>query len=161
MPPPHMPNARVDDRRNSRWSVGRERQRGTERLEAFSDAVIAIMLTLLSLQLLEFDPRAIERAGIAQTLLHQWPAFLAFLLTFLVVGQIWVTHHNLWRYIDKTDQGLLVVNLILLLFVAVIPFAARLLAEAMKSFDTANGRLAAGSYAAISLGQAISFRRVG
>lgn len=139
------------------WSVENESSRGSGRLEAFSDAVIAIMLTVLTLRLLEFDPRAIEREGLAYALLRQWPSYLAFLLTFLVVGQVWVTHHNLWRYITRVDQGLLIINLVLLFFVTVIPLAARLLAEGIKSPTTADGRLAVGCYAAMSLGQAMSF----
>jgi uncharacterized membrane protein len=64
----HMPEPRGEGSQRTSWSVGRERARGSERLEAFSDAVIAVMLTLLAFQLLAFDPRAIERAGLLQTL---------------------------------------------------------------------------------------------
>jgi len=140
-----------------RWSVGHERARGPARLEAFSDAVIAIMLTVLSLQLLEIDVAAIGRAGLARALLDHWPAFLAFLLSFLVVGQIWVTHHNMWRYVACVDQGLLVLNLLLLLTITLLPFCARLLAESLKPDAHAYQKLAVVLYAANAFAMAIIF----
>lgn len=137
--------------------MGHERERGSERLEAFSDAVIAIMLTILSLQLLELDLQSIERIGLPRALFDHWPSFLSFALTFLVVGQIWITHHNMWRYIDRVDQGLLAINLALLLTIALIPVSARLLAASMKANSMAYQRMATGLYAATALGMAILF----
>jgi uncharacterized membrane protein len=127
-----------------RWLPRHGQSRGSGRLEAFSDAVIAIMLTMLSLQLIELDPHAIERAGLGQALLGQWPTFFAFAITFLVVDQIWITHHNMWRYIARVDQSMLIINLALLLSIVVIPVAARLLAQGITSLDSPDGRLAAG-----------------
>lgn len=148
---------RREDAARPSWSVGHERDRGSQRLEAFSDAVIAIVLTILSMQLLELDTQSIGRIGLARTLLADWSAFFAFFLTFLVVGQIWVTHHNMWRYIEKVDQGLLVINLFLLLSVALIPIAARLLADSMKAGGASYYRLATILYAATAFGMAIAF----
>ncbi|MEH2172766.1 TMEM175 family protein [Nostoc sp.] len=144
-------------RRSTRFSRKREQSRGSERLEAFSDAVIAIVLTVLSVQLFEIDTHALQQDGIAKVLLHEWPSLVAFVLTFLVVGQIWITHHNLWRYIEKVDQVLLVINLSLLLFVAIIPLPARLLAEELKSTNVVDQQAAAACYAATALGQAVLF----
>ena len=131
--------------------------RGSERLEAFSDAVIAIVLTVLSVQLFEIDSHALEQDGVAKTVLREWPALVAFLLTFLVVGQIWITHHNLLRYVKRLDQGLLALNLLLLLCVALIPLPARLLAEVLRSSKADDLKVATALYAAVSLGQAILF----
>ncbi|KAB0677578.1 TMEM175 family protein [Aureimonas leprariae] len=153
--PASAPPDGFDER--SRWSVAHERQRGSDRLEAFSDAVIAIMLTVLSLRLLEVDADSVERVGLPAALLGQWPSFLAFALTFLVVGQIWITHHNMWRYVEKVDQTLLVLNLVLLMSIALIPFCARLLAESLKLPDTLNLKLATVIYAANAFGMAVLF----
>jgi TMEM175 potassium channel family protein len=144
-------------RPGAEWTVHHERDRGPERLEAFSDAVIAIMLTVLSLQLLEFDTGAFERLGVPRALAQQWPALFAFFLSFLVVGQIWVTHHNMWRYIQRVDQGLLVLNLLLLLSITLLPFCARLLAESLKSSDPQYQKWATGIYAATALAMAVLF----
>ena len=139
---------------------GRELSRGTSRIEAFSDAVIAIMLTLLAVELLQFDRVEAHRIGLAAALQGQWPAYLAFGMTFLVVGQIWMTHHNLWRYVERVDQGISVLNLLLLMCVAVIPFSASVLAASVDGLPRAERRHAAALYSATMLGQAIAFNLV-
>jgi uncharacterized membrane protein len=146
-----------NEKQGTEWTVNHERERGTERLEAFSDAVIAIMLTVLSLQLLEFDLQSFKQLGIPRALVQKWPDFFAFTLSFLVVGQIWITHHNIWRYITKVDQGLLVINLILLLSIAMLPFCARLLAEGITTSDAGFKKWATGLYAATALSMAMLF----
>lgn len=139
------------------WRPGREASRGTERIEAFSDAVIAIMLTLLAVELLKFDPDAAREHGLLASLAEKWPSYLAFSLTFFVVGQIWLTHHNLWRYIARVDQGVCIINLLLMVFVAVTPFAAQVLADSFAALSTADQRLAASLYSSVMLGQALAF----
>lgn len=76
-------------------------------------------------------PSFVHRMGAA--LAHEWPAYLAYTISFLIIGQVWLTHHNMWRYTARVDQVLLFLNLLLLLFVAVIPFAAALLAAHLLS----------------------------
>jgi uncharacterized membrane protein len=146
--------------RSPRWRVGHESARDTTRIEAFSDAVIAIMLTLLAVELLQFDVADARKAGLLVALARQWPSYLAFVLTFLVVGQIWVTHHNLWRYIARVDQGIAILNLLLLAFVAATPFAAQVLAESLASLSAPEQSRAAALYSAVMLGQALAFNLV-
>ncbi|MGW3626965.1 TMEM175 family protein [Streptomyces sp. NPDC000880] len=67
--------------------------------------------------------------GLGAARLHEWPGFFAYVISFLIVGQIWLTHHNMWRYVERVDQTLLALNLALLLFVAPFPWTASLLAE--------------------------------
>ncbi|WP_262272179.1 MULTISPECIES: TMEM175 family protein [Microvirga] len=141
----------------TRWGPGREASRGTGRVEAFSDAVIAIMLTLLAVELLKFDPAAARDHGLLVELTRRWPSYLAFGLTFVVVGQIWMTHHNLWRYIAKVDQGICILNLLLMAFLAVTPFAAEILADSFAALPRADQRVAASLYSTVMLGQAIAF----
>jgi len=148
------------DREGIKWNRRNEAARDTGRIEAFSDAVIAIMLTLLAIELLSFDADTAKRVGLVSALLQNWPSYFAFGLTFLVIGQIWLTHHNLWRYIARVDQGIAILNLLLLAFVAITPFAARVLAESLAQLDGAEQRHAAAFYSAVMLGQAIAFNLV-
>jgi uncharacterized membrane protein len=139
------------------WSIGSEAARDTGRTEAFSDAVIAIMLTLLTAQLLHFDVNRARAVGLVSALSENWHNYAAFLLTFLVVGQMWITHHNLWRYIERVDQGILIINLVLLGIISVVPFAAQLLAESLAGLPLHEQRIAAAGYSAVMLGQALAF----
>ncbi|MEV4478745.1 TMEM175 family protein [Micromonospora coxensis] len=128
--------------------------RDASRVEAFSDAVIAIVLTLMAVELLQFTPERVD--GLAAALRHEWPAYLAYVITFAIVGQVWLTHHNMWRYVVRVDQMLLVLNLMLLMFVAAIPFTANLLADNLRG-SVADQRLTAGLYVGTVLGEALFF----
>jgi uncharacterized membrane protein len=154
---PDLDGTGSPDAASPRWRSGHEASRDTVRIEAFSDAVIAIMLTLLAIQLLEFDPALARRVGLVEALRHKWPSYFAFILTFLVIGQIWITHHNLWRYIARVDQGISIINLLLLAFVAITPFGAQLLAESLVDLPRDQACVAAALYSAMMLGQAVTF----
>jgi uncharacterized membrane protein len=100
----------------------------TARVEAFSDGVLAIVITLLVLEL--NVPR--ELAGdreLSAALAHEWPAYLAFLTSFLTVGIMWVNHHRLFTLIGRVDHWLLMINLVLLLTICVVPFPTAIVAE--------------------------------
>ncbi|MFG3705069.1 TMEM175 family protein [Micromonospora sp. NPDC047670] len=129
--------------------------RDASRVEAFSDAVIAIVLTLMAVELLQLGEVPSGR-GLAEALGHEWPAYLAYVITFAIVGQVWLTHHNMWRYVVRVDQMLLVLNLLLLLFVAAIPFTADLLADNLRG-SVADQRLTAALYVGAVLGEALFF----
>ncbi|MEV6183252.1 TMEM175 family protein [Streptomyces sp. NPDC052015] len=142
--------------RSGRWLVGAERERDSGRVEAFSDAVIAIVLTLMSVELFGLIPADPSAESLGAALVHEWPAFLAYTISFLIVGQIWVTHHNMWRYVERVDQTLVALNLALLFFVAPIPWTASLLAEYLRgSYD--EQVLTAGIYVGVILGEAVFF----
>jgi uncharacterized membrane protein len=95
------------------------------RLEAFSDGVFAVAITLLALNL-------VVKPG-QSALLHQlgssWPNFAAYLISFFMIGIVWVNHHALVRGIAVVDRTLLFLNLVLLLFVVLIPFATATVAD--------------------------------
>ena len=97
----------------------------TSRVEAFSDGVFAIAITLLILDL-HVPPPAAGRLGPA--LLRQWPTYVAFLLSFAFIGIMWVNHHRLFNHIRRSDNFLLFLNLLLLLGVCLVPFPTALLA---------------------------------
>ena len=98
----------------------------TNRLEAFSDGVFAIAITLLVLEI--GVPEAGE-GGLWHALTEEWPSFAAFTVSFFVIGIIWVNHHAVIDHIRRADRPLLYLNLLLLFSVAFIPFPTALLAE--------------------------------
>lgn len=101
----------------------------TRRLEAFSDGVFAIAITLLVLEI-----RVPEGAGdnLAHELANQWPSYLAYGVSFLVIGIIWMNHHAVVDHLRQTDRPLMALNLFLLLWVGLIPWPTRLVAEYMR-----------------------------
>jgi uncharacterized membrane protein len=102
----------------------------TGRVEAFSDAVFAIVLTLLVLDLLPG-----EGAKGAADPLADWPRYLAFVTAFLTVGSIWLTHHAAFTRIRRVDPLVLVVNLALLLATTLVPWPQALVGSALGSAD--------------------------
>ena len=101
------------------------------RLEAFSDGVFAIAITLL---VLEFSVDTATQ-DLGQELLHIWPSYLAYVTSFLTIGVIWVNHHSLFNYVDHVDRALLFLNTLLLMVVAFTPFPTRLIAEFLREAD--------------------------
>jgi uncharacterized membrane protein len=102
------------------------------RVEAFSDGVLAIVITLLVLDLHAPAGHVLTR------LLRQWPAYLAYLASFGYVGVIWVNHHQLFTRIAAVDIGLLWRNLALLLATSVLPFPTAVLGNAFQYGDHAD-----------------------
>jgi uncharacterized membrane protein len=123
------------------------------RLEAFTDGVLAIAITLLTLDL-KVPPHGPGRP-LSEVLLHQWPAYLAYLVSFLVIGIIWVNHHAMFRLIERVDRKLLFLNLMLLLVVAAIPFPTALLAEYLNAGR--DSHTAAAVYSGAMLAMALAF----
>ena len=87
---------------------------GTGRLEAFSDGVIAITLLVLEIKVPE------GTGSLATRLAEQWPVYVAYLVSFVVVGATWLSHHHLIRDLRGADHGLLLLNLALLLVVSAV-----------------------------------------
>ena len=101
----------------------------TGRLEAFSDGVFAIAITLLVLNLRVPDPNTLQRQSLAGALGQQWPTYAAYLISFAFILIMWVNHHRMFKYIARADHNLLIFNGVLLLFVTVVPFPTSLLSE--------------------------------
>ena len=100
----------------------------TTRLEAFSDGVFAIAITLLVLEL-----NVPEGEHLWEQLKDEWPSFAAFFVSFWVIGIIWVNHHGVLDHLARADRGVLYLNLLLLFTVVFIPFPTALLADHLKS----------------------------
>jgi uncharacterized membrane protein len=103
--------------------------RDTNRLVAFSDGVFAITITLL---VLEIRPPTDAR-NLLHGLVALWPSYLAYALTFLFIGQVWANHHVMFDHIRAADRLVLLLNTLLLMVVAFLPFATSVLAEALRS----------------------------
>jgi uncharacterized membrane protein len=123
------------------------------RLEAFSDGVFAVAITLLALNL------AVSGAGPGKLphllYLQRW-AFFAFLVSFFMIGIIWVNHHVLVKSITVVDRLLLFLNLVLLLFVVLIPFATATAADYLPAGGK-NAEVAMALYGGVFLGLSIGF----
>jgi uncharacterized membrane protein len=131
--------------------------KSTTRVEAFSDGVLAIAITLLVLDLRVPVRETLERDGVslATALGHEWPAFAAYVTSFLVIGIIWINHHNVFALIGRVDRGLLFLNLLLLMFVGTIPFTTALLSEYLTAGRDAH--TAAALYSGAMLGMGLAF----
>src|SRR6476660_4703305 len=101
----------------------------TERTETFSDGVFAIAITLLVLQIGVPKPGS---GSLARALGEQWPAYASYLVSFFTIGIIWINHHAVFASLERSDRGLLLLNLLLLAWVALIPWPTDLIAEYMR-----------------------------
>jgi len=104
------------------------------RLEAFSDGVFAIAITLL---ILDVAVPPGSGARLAHTLVKEWPAYLAYVTSFLTISVIWVNHHAMFSKVTYADRRLVFSNSVFLLTVAFVPFPTRLLAEYIRDPDGA------------------------
>ncbi|MCU0260713.1 MAG: TMEM175 family protein [Ilumatobacteraceae bacterium] len=116
----------------------------TARMEAFSDGVFAIAITLLVLEI-----SLPEDESIGHGLLTLWPSYVAYVTSFLTIGGVWLSHTLITEYLSSADAILLRLNLALLLMVSFLPFPSRLLAESMN--DTEDARIVAPFYGLVLL----------
>ena len=123
------------------------------RLEAFSDGVFAIAITLLVLDIHVPDPTA--TADLAEELGAQWPSYVAYAVSFLTIGIIWINHHAVIRRLRAVDHGILTLNLVLLMFVGILPFTTALMAAYLK--EGQGDHLAAAIYGGSFLVMSIAF----
>jgi uncharacterized membrane protein len=120
------------------------------RLEAFSDGVFAIAITLL---VLEIAVPAASEGDLLTAVIELWPSYLGYLISFATIGALWLGHTAVTHYLHAVDAGLLRLNLLLLLVVAFIPFPTGLLAENIE--EPANERVAATIYGGTLLAASI------
>jgi uncharacterized membrane protein len=120
-------------------------EEGIGRILALSDGVFAVAITLLIFEIAV--PAATSDAGLPKALLGLWPRYLAYVLSFLVIARFWMTHRLAFRLIARDDTVLVCLNLLLLMFVAFLPFPTAVL-------GTHTGSPAAAVLYAISVGLA-------
>jgi uncharacterized membrane protein len=119
----------------------------TARVEAFSDGVFAIAITLLVLDI-RIEPS--EYDHLARALVEEWPAYLAYVTSFLTVGTVWIAHHSLFHRLRYVDPVLLRINLLLLMAAAFLPFPTGVMAQAFHASDSAE-RVAIALYGGTAL----------
>jgi uncharacterized membrane protein len=103
----------------------RERTISTRRMEALSDGVFAIAITLLVLEI-AIPPGSHD---LMRDFLHQWPSYLAYVVSFATIGGVWLAHNVITEFVTQAVATLIRLNLILLMVVAFLPFPTRLVAE--------------------------------
>jgi uncharacterized membrane protein len=124
----------------------------TSRLEAFSDGVFAVAITLLVLQ---FAVPRVTAGHLLNALIGQWPQLVTYVASFLTVGIVWVNHHTIFKGLRAADRTIQFINLILLLFIVLVPYPTQLLGYYLNSPD---GSVAAAFYAVVMTGMGLSFQ---
>ena len=124
---------------------------GTERLLAFSDGIFAIAITLL---ILEISVPEVKH-DLLGALADLWPSYLSYALSFAFIGIIWTQHHQLYQHITRTDHLFLLINVLFLMWVALIPFPTALLAAYLD--DPAGRTTAMAVYAGVFFVGALIF----
>ena len=125
----------------------------TSRLEAFSDGVFAVAITLLVLQ---FAVPEVESGHLFTALLGQWPQLVTYVASFLTIGVVWVNHHTIFSGLRSVDRPIQFINLVLLIFVVLVPYPTELLGHFLNS--RLDGSVAAAFYAVVMTCMAITFQ---
>jgi uncharacterized membrane protein len=124
------------------------------RLESFSDGVIAVAITLLVLNIVVPDP-AKTHGHLAHSLGSNWPSYAAYANSFITIGIIWINHHVMIGRLRQVDRLILIMNLVLLMTIAVLPFATDLVATYLN--QPHGQHLAAAIYAGALLAMSLAF----
>ncbi|MFB7669127.1 TMEM175 family protein [Kitasatospora sp. NPDC056138] len=124
------------------------------RVEAFSDGIFAIAITLLVLDIKV--PKVGEDGSLWEALGQQWPSYAAYVVSFLVIGIMWVNHHQVFSYVARVDRPLMFLNLLMLMVVAVVPWPTAMLAEYLRE-DRAS-HAAAAVYSLVMTAIAFAFQ---
>jgi TMEM175 potassium channel family protein len=127
----------------------------TGRLEAFSDGVIAVAITLLVLNIHVPAPPLGAGKTLAHELARNWPVYAAYVTSFLTIGIIWINHHVMIRRLREPDHMILFLNLLLLMSIAILPFATSLMATYLR--ETSGQHLAAAIYSGSLLLMGVCF----
>ena len=143
-----VPQATEETSKNSR----KYEQNETLRVETFSDGIFAIAITLLVLGINVPKIRELSTTGsLALTLLKQWSHYLAFVISFVTLFSMWVNHHRIFSFIQRTDHTFLYWNGLLLFFITVMPFPTVLLAEyLLHPENNVAGAIFTGTHVAIA-----------
>lgn len=109
------------------------------RLEAFSDGIFAVAATVLI-----FNMAVNEAKPLGGELLHIWPSYVAYVVSFITIGIMWANHHTLMHQLRHVDRTFLMITVLFLMLIAFVPFPTRLLALNIQSVDAKAAALAYG-----------------
>jgi uncharacterized membrane protein len=105
----------------------------TARLEAFSDGVFAIAITLLVLEIrVPPESNVAALGGLGPALLQLWPSYAGYVVSFVTIGIMWANHHEVIRLVSRVDHGLIVWNLLLLMAISFTPFPTAVVADHLR-----------------------------
>jgi len=125
----------------------------SRRAESFSDGVFAVAITILVFNLLTIADKTADPVPphnlTAHALLHEWPAYFAYVVSFLTIGIMWLNHHTMLSVVSRVDRVVLVLNLLLLMGVVAIPFPTALVADHLN--DSTAGKVAAVTYGLVMI----------
>ncbi|HEX2089350.1 MAG TPA: TMEM175 family protein [Actinomycetota bacterium] len=127
----------------------------TARLETFADGVMAIAITLL---ILEVGVPHVEGRSLGSAIARQWPSYVAFVVSFLTIGIIWVNHHHMFRLIARTNHTFLILNVLFLMTICILPWPTALLADYAR--DSEGATVAAAIYGGVMTAVSIMFNLV-
>jgi uncharacterized membrane protein len=125
----------------------------SRRAEAFSDGVFAVAITILVFGLLGIGSGTLS----AQVLLHAWPHYFAYVVSFLTIGIMWMNHHTILGHVTRVDRPLLVLNLLLLMVIVAIPFPTQLVAEHLRG---SGGTAATVTYGLLMIAMSAGFTAI-
>ena len=125
----------------------------TNRLEAFSDGVIAVAITLLVLSIKV--PTPTPHASLGARLASNWPEYAAYVTSFLTIGIIWINHHAMISRLRQIDHSIMILNLLLLMTIVILPFTTELIATYLRLGQ--GEQLAAAIYSGALLTMSIVF----
>ncbi|GIH18070.1 TMEM175 family protein [Rugosimonospora africana] len=120
----------------------------TGRTEAFSDGILAIVITLL---VLDLRPPNSPAGHLLSGLLEQWPGYAAYVASYAYVAVVWLNHKATFRRIRRADRGLNWLNLLVLFSTALLPFPTTVLSSALRRPDQADRRVAVATYALVGV----------
>jgi len=122
----------------------------SRRAEAFSDGVFAVAITILVFGLLSIGTHVLS----AKVLLHAWPSYFAYVVSFITIGIMWINHHTILAHVSRVDRPLLVLNLLLLMGIVAIPFPTALVADHLRD---SGGKAAAVTYGLVMIAISAGF----
>ncbi|WP_367296736.1 TMEM175 family protein [Loigolactobacillus coryniformis] len=124
------------------------------RLQAFSDGVFAILITIL---VLDFKVPNYQTGHLLTAVLQQWPVLAAYILSFMYIGILWLVHHDLFSVFAQIDRNVNLLNLLMLFAITLINYPTALLSHTLMQHERADLQVAFVSYAAIALFISLTF----
>lgn len=125
-----------------------------DRLQAFSDGVLAILITIL---VLEFHIPNFSRGHLINAVILQWPILVAYIVSFLYVGTLWLFHHDFFSQLETIDRNLNLINLIVLFTITLVDYPTNLVATSIASGNTTDMKTAFIIYDIVALLISASF----
>jgi len=125
----------------------------SRRAESFSDGVFAVAITVLVFNLLSIGPGVLTY----RVLLHAWPQYAAYVVSFLTIGIMWLNHHTMLSVVSRVDRITLVLNTFLLMGVVAVPFPTALVADHLAANAPAGSRVAAVVYGLVMIAISVGF----